>query len=215
VRSLSFGRVLRSDAELPVLPRELLAADGYLGLDSLNGYCTVIDFVNHSIQIEDSGTSRARTVYLQEATVPAVGAYGHLKALSCTVDDVSCTAFIDSGSEVTIGNPALEAALRERNKALPNLKSIQLTGVTGGLADGRLVPIERVRLGHVSFITKAIVIADLQLFDVWKLNQGPALLIGMNYLGLFARVSIDYGIRQFRFELAAMSAFSQPEFGRT
>ena len=47
-------------------------------------------------------------------------------------------------------------------------------------------------------------IADLQVFDLWGLSQRPALLIGMNYLRQFARVSIDYALKEIRFDLARL-----------
>jgi hypothetical protein len=42
----------------------------------------------------------------------------------------------------------------------------------------------------------ALVIADLQVFDIGGLSRKPALLIGMNYLRQFAKVSIDYRIKE-------------------
>jgi hypothetical protein len=47
-----------------------------------------------------------------------------------------------------------------------------------------------------------LAIADLQIFELWGLTKTPALLIGMNYLRSFSRVSIDYGREEFRFEMA-------------
>jgi hypothetical protein len=48
------------------------------------------------------------------------------------------------------------------------------------------------------------VIADLQVFDIWGLSPKPALLIGMNYLRQFLIVSIDYGLKEIRFDLASL-----------
>jgi hypothetical protein len=56
----------------------------------------------------------------------------------------------------------------------------------------------------VNFSDAVVAIADMQIFDVWGLSQEPALLIGMNFLRQFARVSIDYGMKEVRFDLASM-----------
>jgi hypothetical protein len=55
-----------------------------------------------------------------------------------------------------------------------------------------------------------LVIADFLVFDVWGLRQRPALLIGMNLLRQFQRVSIDYGLQELRFDLAAYSSPPKP-----
>jgi hypothetical protein len=38
------------------------------------------------------------------------------------------------------------------------------------------------------------------------LTHSPALLIGMNLLRQFSRVSVDYGLKELRFDLAASRA---------
>ena len=55
------------------------------------------------------------------------------------------------------------------------------------------------------FSNCSLVIADLQIFDIWDLAKRPALLIGMNILRQFTRVSIDYGTRELQFELASLA----------
>jgi hypothetical protein len=49
-----------------------------------------------------------------------------------------------------------------------------------------------------------VVVADFRIFDVWGLRQQPALLIGMNLLRQFSKVSIDYGRKELRFDLARL-----------
>ena len=44
VSNFSVGSVVRRNLELPVLPRSLLQADGYLGLDTLDGLRVTFDF---------------------------------------------------------------------------------------------------------------------------------------------------------------------------
>ena len=203
VRSLSFGPVDKRDLVVPTLPRALIGTDGYLGLDVINGCSVTFDFLKKALEVEYSEPSpSARLLSADLAAVPVSGPYGHLKAFNCGVDGVPATAFIDSGAQVTIGNQALAAALRATDEKHPDVGSVLVTGLTGGRLEGRITAIEEVRLKVVTFRIGFIVIADLQIFDLWGLSQTPALLIGMNYLRRFSRVTVDYGRKEFLFELA-------------
>jgi hypothetical protein len=62
----------------------------------------------------------------------------------------------------------------------------------------------------LTFTDCPLVIADFLVFDVWGLRQRPALLIGMNLLRQFGRVSIDYGLKELRFDLAAYRSPPKP-----
>jgi hypothetical protein len=55
-----------------------------------------------------------------------------------------------------------------------------------------------------------LVIADFLVFDAWGLRHRPALLIGMNLLRQFGRVSIDYWLKELRFDLAGYSSPPKP-----
>lgn len=138
-----------------------------------------------------------------EAIIRAFGNRGHLRAIDCLVDGIGAWAFIDSGAEVSVGNTALFNALANRNgAAMASPDPVELIDVTGGRAFGRTVQVSRVHLTGFDFSDSALVIADLQIFDVWGLTERPALFMGMNLLRQFARVTIDYGRKEFRFRLA-------------
>jgi predicted aspartyl protease len=50
IRTLSFGSITRRHLVVPTLARSLLDADGYLGLDFLDGHRVTFDFKNHVLQ---------------------------------------------------------------------------------------------------------------------------------------------------------------------
>jgi predicted aspartyl protease len=207
VRQMSFGPVVKSDIEVPVLPRHLLGADGYLGLDAVDGYRVTFDFKSNLLRVSrtESHDRDALQIRMNGVTLPAAGTFGHLRTVQCSVDGVRATAFIDSGAQVTIGNPELSHALIGRDPSIHGDRGkIPLTGVTGGLVQGQIISIQTVQLRQLTFSIPEIVIADLQIFDIWGLRGEPALLIGMNYLNRFSSVSIDYGEKLFRFEVAGM-----------
>ena len=201
--SLSFGPFTRTGLTLPILPRTSLFADGYLGLDAINGTRVTFDFKNHALHVEQP-KSPVHTVEpgAETARIRAEGSKGRLRVTDCLVDSIAATAFIDTGAEVSVGNPALYAALKSRNKHLVSGATMTLTGVTGGEVTGDIVPVRRIRLQGLNFTDGLLVIADVPDFSIWKLVQRPALLIGMDYLRQFAAVTIDYRRKEIRFELS-------------
>jgi hypothetical protein len=126
-----------------------------------------------------------------------------LQALDCVVDGVAATAFIDSGAEVSAANAPLLAALARRNPSFGEMRTIRLIDITGGEIVGKVAMVNKIRFSGLTFKDCPLVIADFLVFGVWGLRQRPALLIGMNLLRQFARVSIDYGLKELRFDLAA------------
>ena len=212
IRTLSFGSITRRHLVVPTLSRSLLDADGYLGLDFLDGHRVTFDFRNHVLQVsEPRARFSASWARENEARIRASGSSGHLQALDCTVDGIPATAFIDSGAEVSAANAPLLAALARRNPTFGEIGSIRLIDITGGEILGKVAMVNKIQLtAALTFIDCPLVIADFRVFDVWGLRQRPALLIGMNLLRQFARVSIDYGLKELRFDLAAYRSPQKP-----
>jgi predicted aspartyl protease len=205
IRDLSFGAATSRHLIVPILPRSMLEADGYLGLDSLDGHRVTFDFRNHLLQVS-APHSRLSTLWVRpsEARIHASGSSGHLRAIDCTVDGVAATAFVDTGAEVSAGNTSLLAALTSRRPTHYETGTIPLTDVTGGQIEGNVTLIKEIRLKDLKFTDCPLVIADFQVFNVWGLSRQPALLVGMNCLRQFAKVSIDYGLKEIRFDLASL-----------
>jgi predicted aspartyl protease len=212
IHTMKFGSITKRHLMMPTLSRSLLDADGYLGLDFLDGHRVTFDFRNHLLQVSEPRTRfSANWVRENEARIHASGSSGHLQALDCMVDDTPATAFIDSGAEVSAANEPLLAALARRKPSLGEMGSINLIDITGGEILGKVVMVNKIRLtAALTFSDCPLVIADFLVFDVWGLRQRPALLIGMNLLRQFGRVSIDYGLQELRFDLAAYRSPPKP-----
>jgi len=204
IRTLSFGSITCRHLVVPTLSRSLLDADGYLGLDFLDGHRVTFDFKNHILAVSDPRARlSANWARENEARIRTSGSSGHLQALDCTVDGIAATAFVDSGAEVTAANAPLLAALARGNPGFGEIGSIRLIDITGGEISGKLAMVKKIRLAGLTFTDCPLVVADFLVFGVWGLRQRPALLIGMNLLRQFARVSIDYGLKELRFDVAA------------
>jgi predicted aspartyl protease len=204
VASLSFGAMNRRNLNLPVLPRSQLAADGYLGLDMLDGNRVILDFAEQQLTVTDPlpvVLSVYHSPYL--IVLHSQGSDGHLRTTSCSIDRIPVRAFIDTGAESSMGNEALYRALVASDSSHASTQTVALTGLTGGTAIGRLIFPREVKIGRASATDCPIAIADLQVFDIWGLNDRPALLIGMNWLRHFKRVEIDYGRKDLRFEIGS------------
>jgi hypothetical protein len=212
IRTMTFGSITKKHLMVPTLSRSLLDADGYLGLDFLDGHRVTFDFQNHLLQVSEPRARFAVNWQREnEARIRASGSSGHLQALDCVVDDIPATAFIDSGAEVSAANEPLLTALARRNPDFRETGSVHLIDITGGEILGKVAMVKKIRLtAALTFTDCPLVIADFLVFDVWGLRQRPALLIGMNLLRQFERVSIDYGLQEIRFDLAAYSSPPKP-----
>jgi predicted aspartyl protease len=207
IKELSFGPIRCHNLLIPILPAELLGADGYLGLDVLDKHLVTLDFKRQTLQVtEPRSRFSALWVARNEVRVRATGTGGHLRALNCIVDGVAAAAFIDTGGDVCAGNSALSTALANRDPLYESLGRVSLTDVTGGAISGNGTIVHRIQLNEVTFTDCPLVMADFEVFDVWGLRDRPALLIGVNLLRQFARVSIDYGLKELRFDLASSSS---------
>jgi predicted aspartyl protease len=206
IRELAFGSIASRNLSVPTLPRSLLDADGYLGLDFLDGHRVTFDFKGGLLQVSDPRPRfSADWVRQNEARVRTFGSSGHLRSLDCRVDGVPAAAFIDSGAEVSAANAPLLAALARRNPSFGEIGNIELIDITGGQIIGKVAMVKQIRLPGLQFDDCPLVIANFQVFKAWGLLHSPALLVGMNLLRQFSKVSIDYGLKELRFDLGAFS----------
>ena len=207
IRELEMGSLVCSALQVPTLPRAMLKSDGYLGLDVLDDRRVIFDFLAGTLTI-----TKPRGFFSEfwtrfenssnEVRVPTLGDSGRLRSTDCLIDGLHAAAFLDTGAEVSIINPALYASL-QRRKILQTMPGTQtLTGITGGSVVGVTTMLDMVRLGELVMTYTTAVVADLPVFRVWGLQEQPALLIGMDCLRRCARVSIDYRRKELRFEMA-------------
>ncbi len=203
VAHLQLGSIERRNLLIPTLPRDMLKADGYLGLDVIDGHRVTFDFRHRLLTVEaPRSLFAANWKAANEESVSVRGSSGHLRAMNCIVDEVRAMAFIDTGADVSACNSSLLHALMRRKPTQGTTETVSLSGVTGGSISGTVTVIDRIQLGELNFSECPIVVADFEVFKIWGLQITPALLVGMNLIRSFAKVSIDYGRKEIRFELA-------------
>ena len=206
LRELSFGNVTVNNLRTPILNHTLLDADGYLGLDAIDGRRVIFDFENNKLTVTNSQITPKTLRWKRESQtlVRANGSDGRLTASDCVVDGVRTYAFVDSGAEGSIGNTRLFAELQKKGATFMDDDVIPILGVTGGVALGRETRISSIRLGALQFVDGTLIISDLPVFNVWGLEDKPAMFMGMNFLRKTSSFTIDYGKKELIIQLADM-----------
>ena len=204
VRKLGVGSVSSPNLTLPVLPRGRLGADGLLGVDILTGRRMSLDFIANRFEIAASGfgmsvgqgVNSRIPAYDAPIQVSAAYRYGQLVILDAQVAEVRVSAFIDSGAQVTVGNRALrDAVIHTHPDFGVHLAPVPLISATGQTAMGEFAPLPTLRLGGMQINQVLGIFADLHIFDLWKLNDRPAILIGIDVLRHFHDVTLDFARR--------------------
>jgi hypothetical protein len=205
VKRLAVGEVWSSNLEMPTLPRARLGADGLLGVDILRGRKMLLNFAQNRFEIANSGpgvelgrdnNSRIPN-HVEPIHVGAAYRFGQLVILDAQVGQTPVSAFLDSGSQVTVGNLALrDAVVRTIPDFGVRLAPVPLISATGQTATGEFAPLPTLRLGGMAVNAVMGIFAQLHIFDLWKLNDRPAILIGVDVLRHFHDVTLDFGRKQ-------------------
>jgi hypothetical protein len=135
--------------------------------------------------------------------------FGRLVLVDAEVEGTRVWVIVDSGSQVSVANSALRARLERRGR-LGETYPIRLTSITGGEVDAEIGIAREMRIGGVDIHDLPIAFADVHPFRQLGLMNRPALLLGMDALRLFDRVSIDFANRRVRV-LLPESSQSGPE----
>lgn len=182
--------------DAPVLESEHMGADGILGVDSLKSQRIQFDFENNLMSIVPSAAAQ-RDDGEDAIVITASRSQGRLIFTDARINGRPVTVVLDTGSQISIGNQALRDALTGR-KAAQTVEKIELSSVTGEKLSGDYTLVRELELGGVSLRQLAVVFADAHTFRKLHLDKRPALLLGMNAMRAFKRVSIDFANRKFR-----------------
>ena len=182
----------------PLMSETHLGAAGLLGIDSLRSKRVVMDFKAMRLTIVDDASPPK--LDSDEIVVTAKRKLGQLIMVDASADGQKISVVIDTGSAVTVGNPALRMQLKRRGK-LGALTPINIISVTGGTTVADYGAIAHAKLGNVTIDSMPVAFADAQIFHRLGLSKKPAMLLGMDVLRGFDRVSVDYANKTVRFLL--------------
>jgi len=181
--------------EVALLEAAHMEADGIVGVDSLRSEKVIFDFRKRLISIVPA----KQKVRDEPGTIVVRGKLkqGHLIVTGATANRVPLMAVLDTGSEITMGNAALRTKLEAKRRLGP-AESIAMKSVTGQTLMGEAFHLKTVTIGGVELYDLVILFNSAPVFHHLGLDDRPALLLGMNALRAFDKVSIDFVRKQLR-----------------
>ncbi len=197
VKSFAVGDVILMPATLPIVADPLGGAEGVLGTEGFGDKRLYIDFRHDLITIMHSRGERAGAGFV---SIPLVRSKTGLLVIHAHVAGVPVLAIIDTGGQGTIGNEALRDALVRRQT--PGVSS-PVTDVTATTQEGETFPSAPIVLGAIQIRGARITYGDMHIFEHWHLGKEPALLLGMDALGLLDVFIIDYRRRELQLRMRA------------
>jgi predicted aspartyl protease len=187
VGEVEIGDMLAERQTMVVVDDAFGGADGVLATTALRD----------RIEIARSSGQRAPAGF---TTLPMKLLDRHVPWVDATVGGVRVKAVIDTGAERTIGNLALrDALLAKRREVDPQDEGV--IGVTGDIQDGRSVAAPPIQLDRIMVRRARVNFVDLHIFGRWRLRDEPAMLLGMDVIGVLDTVIIDYRRRELQLKL--------------
>lgn len=192
--------------EAAVLDRTNMGADGIVGVDVLRSQRVQFDFTTQTMSIVPSATPDFRA---EQGTIVinARRKNGRLIVSDAEVDGHAVTIVVDTGAEISIGNSAMRHKLLGSGLIDPQ-KTVELESVTGQKITGDYMVIPTIKIGGIALTNLAVAFADAETFRQLHLQNRPAILLGMNAIRAFKKVSIDFANKKFR---VVLPEHSRPE----
>lgn len=195
IDEINLGRRSFYGLTAPLLEGSNIGADGIIGLDSLQDQRILLDFEKKRMAIGDAKQLGGSSGF--EIVVQARRRSGQLIMTNAVIDGVRADVVIDTGSDTSIGNRALQKALAKRHKG----ETTELQSVTGQTIMADIAMARTLKLGSMTMSNSMLVFADTPAFEKLDMVKRPALFMGMNQLKLFHRVAIDFSTKRILFDL--------------
>jgi hypothetical protein len=184
------GELVLDDLQAPVvLPHLMGEADGILGVAGLREQRLFVDFRRDIVRIGRSRFERGDDLRIRAERVK-----GGLLGAQVRVGRVPALAVFDTGAQKTLGNRALQAALRADDRG----RQTMVYGTTEATMTGDVAAVPDILADRVIFRDVVAAFGDFHVFDLWGLNDVPALIIGMDVLGAMDTVVIDFRLAEIR-----------------
>jgi predicted aspartyl protease len=193
IDQLQAGELKIKSTAMPVVWAPLMAgADGILGAAGLEDKSLLIDFRRNSVAIASHVDSRSRTDTTRIHAERVVN--GGLLVVEARVGGVVTDAILDTGAERTLGNLALRDALKQQNRSGRGFvaKLTSVYGATTEVESGEIRIAPMIAIDSLQITEVAVVHGNFHIFKVWKMQERPAIIIGMDVLGTVASLNMDF-----------------------
>jgi len=188
VNMMQVGDLELQPALMPVVANVFGGAEGLLGTEGMQDHRIFMDFRHDIITITRSRNLGAPDGF---STVHFLQDPLKLLIVRAQVGNRSVRAIIDTGAQATVGNLALQNALRKRLARDDPSHEDRVEGATGQWQTG-VASNAPIRIGDLMVHNAHVTFADLHIFEKWGLEDEPALVIGMDIIGLVDQLVIDY-----------------------
>jgi len=168
-------------------------ADGVLATRLLSDRRIFVEFRKERIEIT---RSRGQPAPLGFTTIPVKFASRQVPWVDAWIGPVKVKAVIDTGAQQTLGNLALRVALAAARRRAMELRNEGVIGVTGDVQEGQSAGVPTIRLGNVQVSNARVNFVDLHIFEHWRMLDEPAILIGMDVIGVLDTFILDYRRRE-------------------
>jgi hypothetical protein len=197
VGRMEIGDLVLAPVDLPIVLDVFGGADGVLGNEGLADKRIAIDFRHDSITIK---RSRREAPPAGFTTLPIVLMRDRLLTVDVMIGRVKAKAIIDTGAPDSIGNLALLEALKRSLKDTPET---EIVGVTLDVERGNRVRLPTINLQNIRVRGASMTFGDVYIWQHWRMTREPAIMLGMDVLGVLDQVIIDYRTRQLHLRTAS------------
>jgi predicted aspartyl protease len=183
------------DSDFPVVWAPLMAgADGILGAAGLKEQRLFVDFLHNRVVITRATRTGTPAGFMK---IPATRLKGGLICVGAVIGGVRVRAVIDTGSERSLGNLALQRALSARSGVASLKKQTNVYGATDTVVSGDAQVAPTIAISDIRITDVTITYGDFHIFQVWSMQEEPALIIGMDILGTLQSMAIDFQHQSF------------------
>ena len=190
VDKLEIGALKFENQHLPVIFTSIMGnADGILGVAGFADQRIDVDFKKDRVSVLESN---GRRPHYSLVTTRVERNVNGLMIFDMRIGRrLKVKAVLDTGAERTLGNLALQIALNKGKKNRDPVSAV-VHGATPDIADGDVQEIKQANIGDMTLTNLEVIFADFHVFKLWGLDQQPAMLIGMDMIGVLERLVIDY-----------------------
>ena len=198
--SLQVGALQSNQLRMPVLSGFVLdGVDGILGVDVLGDTKITADFPNNHIRITTANGMPADKERL-------IIAFNQVQRRSIMVDawvnGIRTRAVVDTGCAHTLGNAALLDALQKQLRGTLAVHPTEISDAADATLPAELALVPSMIVGSLGIQNLPVSFGEFSVFDTWKINDRPALLIGMDVLSMVDELAIDYRRKELQVGLA-------------
>lgn len=191
VDSIEIGALRFEKQDLPVIFTSIMGnADGILGVAGFQDQRIDVDFKKDRVSVLESN---GRRPHYSMVTARATRNANGLMIVDVRIGRrIRAKAVIDTGAERSLGNLALQEAMNKNRRRKRTVVPAVVHGATPDIADGEVQAIKEATIGDMTLSNLEVIFADFHVFRLWGLDKAPAMLIGMDLLGVLERLVIDY-----------------------